>query len=561
MISPSPSLNKPLRLQKLSDLQTRQDLALALGVTEKGLCYTLYRIKPEVRYTAFEIAKKSGGVRQILAPIPRLKNLQKRLKKLLEREYEPRVSVHGFTQNRSIRTNAYTHQKKRYVFNIDLENFFPTITFPRVRGMLLKSPYNCTPAVATVIAQLCCHESKLPQGAPTSPIISNMICSKLDGQLARLAKKHDWTYSRYVDDITLTTNRRERSGDIAVKVEGIWNSGHRLEKIIVENGFLINVKKVRMQHTTDRQEVTGIVTNKKLNVRRSYIRSLRAILHNWKETDIKNASNKFFEKFPNKAPINKNLEEQFKRIIKGRIEYVGYIRGEKDDDAVYLKLLRDISELAPDLLTSQQISKIKFYFEFVDFILERLFVVEVYGDGTAFNQGTGFFLDGYGFVTCAHVLDVGSENINEIVINTRDMTKNIDAKIKVISHELDLAILDVNIPDAYEFEVGVDDEISLRTTTEVTIAGFPNHSSQNRGHLYTAKIRSYVKHFENPYFVIDIPIYFGQSGGPVFDKELKVVGIVARGKENENPGSDGGLKDFNAFIPVSQLRQLRAILS
>jgi RNA-directed DNA polymerase len=168
-------------------LKTREDVANLLDVSDKGLRHLLYdaAFRTSLYYT-FEIPKKSGGIRKITSPIARLKTLQRRLLKVLTAVYTPKNSAHGFVKARSICTNAKIHVRRRHILNIDLEDFFPSINFGRVRGIFLAEPYNCTRDVATVLAQICCYKNELPQGAPTSPIVSNMICGDSPLQLFTL---------------------------------------------------------------------------------------------------------------------------------------------------------------------------------------------------------------------------------------------------------------------------------------------------------------------------------------------------------------------------------------
>src|SRR5205814_3311637 len=111
-----------------------------------------------------------------------------------------------FIPARSILTNAKPHLRQKFVLNVDLKDFFPTINFGRVRGVLIAKPYCLLPHIATYIARICCRDNALPQGAPTSPIISNMICSRLDRQLLRLARQYRCVYTRYADDLTFSTS-------------------------------------------------------------------------------------------------------------------------------------------------------------------------------------------------------------------------------------------------------------------------------------------------------------------------------------------------------------------
>jgi RNA-directed DNA polymerase len=179
---------------------------------------------------------------------------------------------------KNIVDNAQRHKKKRWVLNIDLDNFFPSINFGRVRGMFLKKPFYVPESVATLLAQICCYGNNLPQGAPTSPIISNMICAKMDSELQDLAWTCRCFYTRYADDITFSTTLPDFPVQIA-KVHSLLDIelGKELKGIIESNGFNINPNKTRAFSYKQRQEVTGLTVNKRPNVRRKYIMQVRAI--------------------------------------------------------------------------------------------------------------------------------------------------------------------------------------------------------------------------------------------------------------------------------------------
>lgn len=161
-------------------------------------------------YSTFTIPKRSGGTRIISVPHPSIKILQGKVNEILKLVYEPRESTHGFALGRSVATNAKRHVRKRWILNLDLLDFFPSIHFVRIQGVLMSPPYSVGHAAATVLARICSEESegvrRLPQGAPTSPIISNMICRRMDREMSELARNNNCTYSRYVDDITFSTN-------------------------------------------------------------------------------------------------------------------------------------------------------------------------------------------------------------------------------------------------------------------------------------------------------------------------------------------------------------------
>ncbi|WP_405226846.1 retron Ec67 family RNA-directed DNA polymerase/endonuclease [Lentisalinibacter sediminis] len=273
----------------LQSAKSLSDLAPLLGFEPKAISYILYKTPDASKYSTFEISKRYGGTRTINAPNERLKLLQKRTSELLqncEAEIKSQADwrdqfTHGFKRKRSIITNAKLHRGRRYVFNLDLHDFFGTINFGRVRGFFIKDKgFSLNPAVATVIAQIACHNNCLPQGSPCSPVISNLIGHILDVHLVSLASRQGCTYSRYADDLTFSTNRPKFPASIAVPIAShVWAAGPELSRQIHRCGFEINDRKTRMQYRNSRQEVTGLVVNKKLNVRREYRHNVRAMVH------------------------------------------------------------------------------------------------------------------------------------------------------------------------------------------------------------------------------------------------------------------------------------------
>lgn len=272
-------------------------MAHLLGYTPSGLSYILYNIPDDQKYKTYKINKKSGGVRIINAPVSHLKKVQVRLAKLLyecikeiqdNNRYYLSVS-HGFQKNRTIVSNAHFHRRRRYVFNIDLEDFFSTINFGRVYGFFLKDKYfSVDKKIATLLAQIACHESAaigdnksaLPQGSPSSPVISNLIGNILDRELVTLAHNAKCTYTRYADDLTFSTNMSTFPADIAINPEGSkWLVGKKLSRKIERAGFSINEAKTRMALKCSRQVVTGLVVNAKPNIKQEYYQTVRVMCH------------------------------------------------------------------------------------------------------------------------------------------------------------------------------------------------------------------------------------------------------------------------------------------
>lgn len=291
-------------LEKLKNTKSIYDFAKLLDFKPSALSYLFYKLPNEKKYTEFKIPKRSGGDRIIKAPDRRLKLVQRKLADILnsclqeiEKTYTPRKGTlsHGFKKiinfgtkknpdylALGIHTNAKCHRNKHYVLNLDLANFFSSFNFGRVRGFFIKNNnFLLSPDIATLIAQIVCHENELPQGSPCSPIITNLITHILDIRLTQLAKKYKCSYSRYVDDITLSTNQKVFLEKLALNSSKLnaWEIGAEVEKIIKRSGFEVNPQKTRLQFPTSRQVVTGLVVNKKVNVKNEYYRYARSMCH------------------------------------------------------------------------------------------------------------------------------------------------------------------------------------------------------------------------------------------------------------------------------------------
>jgi retron-type reverse transcriptase len=282
------------RLTKLKTATSLNDVADLFGYKPKAVSYILYKLPAAQKYTTFSIPKKNGGQRTINAPAPQLKSLQRKLADLLqdcldeinaERKLKDRTA-HGFKRKRSIITNARQHRNRRWVFNIDLNDFFPSINFGRVRGFFIKNrDFGLHEKVATTLAQIACRDNSLPQGSPCSPVISNLVFHFLDMRLVKLAKSAGCTYSRYADDLTFSTNKKQFPPEIARSVgdhgaeSHLWQPGDALRNTIEQAGFNINANKEHLMYRTSRQVVTGLVVNKKISVRWEYRQHARAMVN------------------------------------------------------------------------------------------------------------------------------------------------------------------------------------------------------------------------------------------------------------------------------------------
>lgn len=332
------------------ELKTRQDVARLLDVEPKLLNFYLHILPVDKRYTNFSIPKRSGDQRQISTPITGLKIIQQKLNQVLQAVYKPKRSSHGFSQARSIVTNASQHIRKKYVLNVDLQDFFPSINFGRVRGLFMAAPYSLPEEVATILAQICCHNNQLPQGAPTSPVVSNMICAKLDSELQQLARKQRCTYTRYADDITFSTSLKVFPTALAKTISDLTEQieiGDQLNEVIRNNGFEINPKKLRLQTKMRRQEVTGLKVNTKVNIRRKYLKQIRAMLHAWEKYHLEAAQAEFISRYDKKRRLNPILS--FAAVVKGKIDFLGMVKGKLDPS--YLRFRAKLKELAPDMVS------------------------------------------------------------------------------------------------------------------------------------------------------------------------------------------------------------------
>ena len=444
-------------------MQSREDLLHLLNEVkpliygEKAVPFELKQLtwyaNPKLggkRYTEFKIKKKSGAQRSIHSPVKGLKAIQKTLAYILHCVYEPHKAAMGFVRERSIVDNAKIHVGNRYVYNIDLKDFFPSIDQSRVWKCLQLKPidlkdkvnytfpnnikdekkieslefvdnfeqtsyaiftdktkalvsikkgfkeingefhsifdnddthqilpgwglteingkpwivdendilgslsYNLSRAgIADLIAKICCTELEverknnngewvkvlrnvIPQGAPTSPIISNIICQRLDYLLTGVAKRFGLKYSRYADDITFSSMHN------VYQTEGEFLK--ELHRIVVEQGFHIKETKTRLQKDGYRKEVTGLVVNEKVNVQKHYIKQLRHWLYFWERYGYEKASILFLKKFIADKGHVKNGKPEMSNVIAGKLDYMKMVKG--GDNALYLKIKERFDEL------------------------------------------------------------------------------------------------------------------------------------------------------------------------------------------------------------------------
>lgn len=273
-------------------------LATAMGLTLGKLRFLAFdrKVGTISHYKRFYLPKKSGGRRLISAPMPQLNAAQYWVLENILYKVPNSEAAHGFVPGKSIVTNANNHVGQDVVINIDLKDFFPTIEYRRVKGLFIKLGYS--EQVATILGLLCTEPEvdqvaldgkeyfvassprHLPQGAPSSPAITNLICYVLDKRFEGLAKKFGYTYSRYADDMTFSTK-----GAAADKIgQLLWS----VKQVVKEEGFHMHPDKLKVMRKGDKREVTGIVVNEKLSLDRETLRKFRALLHQIDKTGLAN---------------------------------------------------------------------------------------------------------------------------------------------------------------------------------------------------------------------------------------------------------------------------------
>ena len=314
-----------LQQNKLPLLSTPADVANAMELSIPRLRWLAFHTETSERphYISFNIAKKNGGVRQLAAPHKAMKAAQMWILNHVLANIPVHDAAHGFVRGRSSLSGAQAHVNASVLVNADLEDFFPSINVFRVIGLFRSFGYS--PAVATIFALLVteCPRTKinfqgqsmyvatgprcLPQGACTSPAISNLIAYKLDRRFESLTKKMGWNYTRYADDLSFSCN--EGGGDQVGYVMA------RIRHICQDEGFAVNESKTRILRPSNRQTVTGIVVNEKPNIDRQTIRKIRAILHNAKRTGL--------------DAQNRNNHPDFRRWLNGMISYISMVNAEK----------------------------------------------------------------------------------------------------------------------------------------------------------------------------------------------------------------------------------------
>lgn len=325
-----------LKSSELPVLSSPADVASALGISVGTLRWLAFHhpASKTTHYHTWTIAKRSGGDRTISRPQKKLAAAQQWILDSLLSQTPVHDAAHGFVPGRSTLTGAQPHVGSQIVVNMDLQDFFPTIDFARVAGLFRALGYS--PAVATIFALLCTESPRrvirsggetlhaavgnrsLPQGACTSPALSNLIAKRLDKRLAGTAKSIGWQYTRYADDLTLST--KVNSSKVGYVLA-------RVRHLAKEEGFVVKESKTRVLRQCTQQSVTGIVVNDRPSIDRKTIREIRAILHR--------------AKFEGLEKQNRIDHPNFAGWVSGMIAYINMVNPQQGG-----KLRRQLEELS-----------------------------------------------------------------------------------------------------------------------------------------------------------------------------------------------------------------------
>lgn len=490
----------------------------------------------ESLYKHYTIPKKTGGHRDIYAPDKALKTICKKLNYYLGSVYEEFLpkSAHGFVNGRGIVTNAQNHLQRNYVLNIDLNDFFGVVNSGRVMGLFKRYPFRFGNKLSSVLTGITTRDNCLPQGSPTSPVIANMVCLRLDKDLIRLAHKNGWRYSRYADDITFSANSLDNK--LASNVGGAVTVGRAIVNTIESNGFTINQKKTRLAVPNQSKWVTGIKVNKKCNLSRKYIRDVRSMLNAWEVYGEEGAEKKFNDSY------NSGLKKSFRQVLRGRIDHIGNVRDKTD--LLYRKLFNRLCDLEGKFGERLPESKKEEY-------LNKVLIIK-----STQGIGSGFFISKNTIVTCAHV--VGEDGSVEFTtrdkrlpvefrgasVLCRDVVKDF-AVLYTASDNSDL-IFKSNTKKTHHSYSQTEDYVSLGYGGFRSNGNFWSEPAAVDQNIVQKEVTGGIHAY-----LVNNPMWSGMSGGPVISEQTDAVdGYIVQGSATLAGSTD--IKSFK-FYPISNI--------
>lgn len=507
------------------------------------------------RYTEWLVPKRNGdGFRRISSPMANLRRVQRAIAKGLSEFYRPPSCVYGFVQGRNVAMNALQHTRKRTVLSLDLEDFFPSITASRVHGLFTKT-LSFPDEVANTLTNLVCYRGALPQGAPTSPVISNIICFKMDRSFLNFASNNGLTYTRYADDLIFSST----SAYLARKIFNQDKDDDKgvnsyLINTIEANGFRINKKKVHIANRGSRQMVNGIIVNQKCNIKRTQYKELRALFHKWSKEGYSKAAEVYFGKKDNLRYKTKLCiegepcdEGTFVKHIRGRLDYYSMVVGVNgrptEPMAKLWTLFHEITrERVPYLTYEKSAVHLSYAFDSSE------------KNGVEGAESSGVIVQGV-LLTCSHGLpeediDKFGDPIQIQVRTAFDQQLSIDVSRFKRYKYLDFAY--AKLDESFD-GIGVrsiNPEYLVQVGERIVASGYAGGSPLS--HCVQASV---LPGFHDDRIVVDRAFIEGMSGGPVFNTRHEVIGIVLKGSSESSYSRDG------EFLPLKSVKELEPFVS
>jgi len=311
---------KELARRRVPVLLAPEDMAFQLGISMRQLNWLAYA--REGRYHTFERAKANGKVRVIHAPTPKLKTVQRWIAERIVLKTKPHKYSTAFFPGSTLVDNASPHVGRAIVVRMDLKDFFPSIKFNQVRRVF--SSFGYTLQVSRLLANICCYEGHLVQGAPSSPAISNLVAKRLDTRVEGIKKflsrkepeesRLKFYYTRYADDLVFSSDQ-----------ESLLSILPFVRQVVTSEGFAVNEDKLRIMRAARQQKVTGLVVNERLNAPSKQFELIRNVIHGIRHQGVGVAMQRWSEVHGQEI-ID---AAHFRQILSGKIAFIASVNPEK----------------------------------------------------------------------------------------------------------------------------------------------------------------------------------------------------------------------------------------
>ncbi|MEL6628713.1 MAG: reverse transcriptase family protein [Bacteroidota bacterium] len=314
---------RQLKLKKaFLSIRSVNDLCRLLKIDKRRLML----MKNQPRYRSFSVPKKGGGERHIETPSPALKKVQTHLNRFLQAVYyfEKSAASYGFISGirneedrRNVLTNAKKHVGSPYLLNVDLKDFFHSVRRNHVLEIFQGPPFHFEHDLPGILTKLTVHKGRLPMGAPTSPVLSNLACRQLDEKLSELALQNQWNFTRYADDMSFSSQKPIE--DLQIQL---------IRHLIQQSAFTINEKKIKQYGPDEGKIVTGLLVTDKVQLADGYLEQLRHDIAQLKQ--VMEAQNL-------QGQLDSKWVDQLKLQVRGRLNFAGFVVGKRKQTYLDLK--------------------------------------------------------------------------------------------------------------------------------------------------------------------------------------------------------------------------------